>query len=199
MPGPGRQWAEDREANVGVPKIRFSARGSLDFIECMKPFWIKSQSIATWKWLSPISPQNMFSWPSTWSKVLQKRCRKNTGKVWFPKNGQLFRLSNIAWHCDTYVTYSQAQKKWQGWNSQLWPQWAFFGWELGPKSDKPSSDPPFGVDLGWTLKPRKPSGAVSFRRFFRSPWMDHSFGDPKKTYPKIWKISRFMSVWTFQT
>ena len=47
VPGPGRQWAEDREANVGVPKIRFSARGSLDFIEFMKPFWIKSQSIAT--------------------------------------------------------------------------------------------------------------------------------------------------------
>ena len=113
---------------------------SLDFVEFMKPFWIKSQSIATWKWLSPISPWKMSSWPFTWSKVLQKRCRKVRERCGSPK---------MVWHCDTSVTYSQAQKTWQGWNSQLWPQ------QLGSWVPNQTSHQVillFGVDLGWILK-----------------------------------------------
>lgn len=109
----------------------------------MKPFWIKSQSIATWKWLSPISPWKMSSWPFTWSKVLQKRCRKVRERCGSPK---------MVWHCDTSVTYSQAQKTWQGWNSQLWPQ------QLGSWVPNQTSHQVIllfgvvGVDLGWILK-----------------------------------------------
>ena len=88
LPGPWRFWAEDREANVGVPKIRFSARGSLEFVDCMKPFGSS---------LNPLPPENgyltlsktlkkSFWRPFTWSKVLQKLVGKY-GKGVIPQKG----------------------------------------------------------------------------------------------------------------
>ena len=65
MPGPGRQWAEDREANVGVPKIRFSARGSS---------------------LNPLPPENGWALSRLEKCLLgllleAKFCRKGVGKI----------------------------------------------------------------------------------------------------------------------
>lgn len=168
--------------------------------------WIKS-TITTWKWLSPISPWKMSSWPFTWRKVLQKRCEKVRERCGSPKRSVvtikhcmtlqlcLFSGSKDMTRLKQPVVASVVIALGIGQSGYKWS--SFWGYWGGPRSlTQHHADLLVAGSKGEVSRPLTFWCSITVsqdgypRRLNESIWTIQR--DPI-TYPRIWKISRFMS------